>query len=167
MRRAATFVSLVLCLVVVARAEAQLPLHLSFSGGLTAPVSETDDLFNQGFHVGAALKVILIPLQAEASYDRMSSRGLGDALSIYALGGSVPLEITPAIIPIGVSLIAGAGVYHHGTGANKSSLGINAGASVRIKPLPTLQPFLEGRGVMIFRDQENISFLNLSIGIRF
>ena len=167
MRRAAAFLSLVLCLILANRAEAQLPLHLSFSGGLTSPMSDTGDLFNQGFHAGVALKVILIPLQAEASYDRMSSRGLGDALSIYALGGSVPIEITPAIIPIGVSLIAGGGVYHHGTGANKSSLGINAGASVRIKPLPTLQPFVEGRGVMIFRDQENISFLNFSVGIRF
>ena len=167
MRRAAAVVSLVVLMVLANRAEAQLPLHLSLSGGLAAPVQDTGDLFNQGFHAGAALKVILIPLQAEASYVRMSSRGLGDALSIYALGGSVPVEITPALLPIGLSLIAGAGVYHHGTGANKSDLGVNAGANIRIKPLPTLQPFVEGRGVMIFRDNENITYFTLGGGIRF
>jgi hypothetical protein len=167
MKRAAAVLSIFLLMLVANRAEAQLPLHLSLSGGLTSPIQDTGDLFNQGFHVGAALKVILIPFQAEASYDRMSSRGLGDALSIYALGASFPFEITPAILPIGLSLIAGGGVYHHGTGANKSDLGVNAGANIRIKPLPTLQPFIEGRGVMIFRDQENITYFTIAGGIRF
>ena len=167
MRRVAAGVTAVLLMAGASPARAQLPLHLSLSGGLASPMQDTGDLYNQGFHVGAALKVILIPLQAEASYDRMSSRGLSDALSIYALGASVPVEVTPALIPIGLSVIAGAGMYHHGTGTKKSDLGVNAGANVRIKPLPTLQPFVEGRGVMIFREGENISFLTVSAGIRF
>ena len=40
-------------------------------------------------------------------------------------------------------------------------------ANIRIKPLPTLQPFIEGRGVMIFRDQENITYFTIAGGIRF
>jgi hypothetical protein len=167
MRRVAAAVTAVLLMAAASPARAQLPLHLSLSGGLASPMQDTGDLYNQGFHVGAALKVILIPLQAEVSYDRMSSRGLADALSIYAFGASVPVEITPTLVPVGLSVIAGAGMYHHGTGSTKSNLGANAGVNVRIKPLPTLQPFVEGRGVLIFNEGENISFLTLSAGIRF
>jgi hypothetical protein len=58
-------------------------------------------------------------------------------------------------------------VYHHGGAVNPSSLGINAGGGLRIKPLPTLQPFVEGRGVFILRDNNRITYMTLSGGIRF
>ena len=167
--RAAALVTAVLLLSVFSSARAQLPVHLSVSGGLLIPQGNAGDLYNQGFHANAALKVILIPVQAEVSYDRMSSRGFGDALSIWALGAAVPVELLPRLLPIGVYAIGGAGVYHHGdeNDVNPSSLGLNAGAGVRVKPLPTLQPFVEARGVTIFRSGSRITYFTAGGGIRF
>jgi hypothetical protein len=51
MRRVAVVVTAVLLMAAVSRAQAQLPIHLSLSGGLTAPMEDTGDLYNQGFHV--------------------------------------------------------------------------------------------------------------------
>ncbi len=158
--RAAALAALLL-ITAFSRAHAQLPIRISLSGGAALPQSDERDNFGQGYHLNVAFKVLLVPLQAEASYDRMGT------LSIWALGGALPFEITPAVFPIGVYLIGGAGLYNHGGGINPSSLGVNAGAGIRLKPLPILQPFVEGRGVMIFRSGNQITYLTVGGGIRF
>ena len=52
---------------------AQLPIQLSFNAGLARPLAEEGDILEQGFHVGAGLKIALIPLQLDASMDRMDA----------------------------------------------------------------------------------------------
>ena len=145
---------------------AQLPIQLSFNAGLARPLAEEGDILEQGFHVGAGLKIALIPLQLDASMDRMDAEGSGDDLTILSAALTIPVSITPPMFPVAIYVLGGGGFYNQRAGEKSTDLGITGGLGGRINT-PLLRPFAEMRGVLIFADDDNFSMLTLTVGVRF
>jgi hypothetical protein len=147
-------------------ARAQLPLQLSFNAGLAMPVSDEADAFDQGFHVGAGLKVILIPLQLEGALDRFSPIGAGDKLTVLSAALTLPISVTPPLSPVGIYFVAGGGLYNLRAETKTTDVGITGGAGVRIN-VPFLKPFAEARGVAVFAEENKFTYVTLTVGLRF
>jgi hypothetical protein len=146
-------------------AHAQLP-SLSFKAGLAVPLSDETDYLEEGFHLGAALKLPLIPLQFDASYDHMSGRGGGDGANILAGGAAMPFSLTPALLPVSIYLIAGGALYRVDSTITNTNFGLNGGAGVRVG-IPLLKVFAEGRGVLVFSEGGNFTYIQAGVGLRF
>ncbi len=147
-------------------AAAQLPIQLSFNAGVARPMGNDADVLESGYHVGAGLKIILIPLQLEGSIDRMAAKGAGDDLTILGAAVTIPISITPPLSPIGVYGLAGGGMYNQRAGTKSSDIGVTAGAGIRIN-IPLLRPFAEARGISIFGDGNRLTYITLAVGLRF
>ena len=168
MKKVAWLTGIVACTLLANATDtkAQLPLQLSFNAGLAMPVSDEADFYDQGWHVGAALKVILIPLQLEGSLDRFSPIGAGDHLTVLSAALTLPISITPPLSPVGVYFVAGGGLYNFRAETKTTDVGITGGAGVRIN-VPFLKPFAEARGVAIFADENKFTYVTLTVGLRF
>ncbi len=154
---------LLLVALLAAPARAQLPIHLSVNAGAAIPVRNDADHWNSGFHVGAGLKVALIPLQLDVALDRMDGRGVVEDLNITSAGVSFPVQITPPLLPLSAYLLAGGGLYHH---FNGTDTGLNAGAGVRLG-LPGIKLFGEGRGVVVFQEGNKLTYGTIGVGVAF
>jgi hypothetical protein len=97
--------------VVGSDAQAQLPIRFSLSGGLAIPVSNKKDIYENGIHAGAGVKLPALQLQLEAGFDQMRASGSNEDLTILSGGLSVGVPVTPPLLPVGLYLIAGGGVY--------------------------------------------------------
>ena len=148
-----------------APAAAQMPIQLSFNGGLARPLGEDGDILEQGFHLGVGLEIALIPLQLDGSYDYMDAEGAGEELKILSAALTVPVSITPPLFPVAVYLLGGGGLYKRDAGESTTDVGITAGLGSRLNS-PLLRPFAEMRGVLIFGDN-SFSMLTLTVGVRF
>ena len=157
--------------VAAAPARAQLPIQIGFNGGTAVPVRNEKDNFNAGFHFGATAKVILIPLQIDAAIDHMggttsTTNPTAKDLNIASAGVSVPISLTPPLLPFGVYLIGGAGLYHHKSTISHTDTGLNAGAGVRLG-IPGVHLFAEGRGVAVLATGNKLTYMTAALGIRF
>ena len=159
-------VACVAVLGLTAPAAAQLPIQLSFNGGLARPLAEEGDILEQGFHLGVGLKIALIPLQLDGSYDYMDAEGSGDALKILSAALTVPVSLTPPMFPVAIYILGGGGFYNQRAGEKTTDFGITGGLGGRVNT-PLLRPFAEMRGVHIFAGDDNFSMLTLTVGVRF
>jgi hypothetical protein len=149
-----------------ADARAQLPVRFSLSGGLAIPVSNEKDIYENGLHVGAGLKLPVLPLQIEAGFDQMRASGTNEDLNILSGGLSLGIPVTPPLLPVGLYFIAGGGVYRTKAEATATDFGINGGAGVRVG-VPGISLFGEGRGVVVLSEISKLSYVTVSVGIRF
>jgi hypothetical protein len=146
--------------------QAQL-LGPSFSVGVAKPLRSEADRYGSGLHLGAAFKLPIFPLQVEGALDRMGADAEDDdALTIWSAGVGVPISLTPGLLPVGIYLIPGGGMYRHGdSGVTSTDLGISAGAGVRLGIGFSL--FAEGRGVLVLAEDDKLTWLTGAVGIRF
>jgi len=149
-------------LLATSTANAQLSANL----GVAVPVRNEAEVFNNGVHFGAALKIPLLPFQIEGAWDRMSGEDDGSDLTILSASGVIALSVTPPLAPVGIYVLGGAGVYNTDAVATSTDIGITGGAGVRLR-LAGLTPFVEGRGVMIFSEENKVTYLTASVGLRF
>ena len=142
--------------------------HAQFSAnvGVAVPVRNEADVFNNGVHLGAALKLPLLPLQLEAALDRMGGEDDAPDLTILSAGAVIPFSVTPPLMPASIYLIVGGGVYNVDAEVTSTDVGITGGAGVRLS-LPGFSPFVEGRGVLIFGEGNKFTYLTGSVGLRF
>lgn len=157
--------ALVLVAAAATRGQAQLPIHLSVNGGAAVPLSNEADFLKTGLHLGAGVKIALIPLQFEGAYDRMGAKGTGEDLKITSFGVSFPFDITPPLMPISVYLIGGGGMYHMKADTSLTKAGLNAGAGVRLG-IPGFKIFAEGRGHMVFTESNKLTYGTIGLGFR-
>jgi len=167
--------TIALALVIVAaaatRAQAQLPIHLSVNAGAAVPLGNDADELKAGLHVGAGLKIALIPLQFEAAYDRMGSDAAGvDHMAVTSYGVSFPVDITPPLLPISVYVLAGGSMYHQKVetslgDASQTKAGLNAGAGLRLG-IPGIKIFVEGRGHYVFNEGDKLTYATIGLGLR-
>lgn len=150
---------------VAAPAHAQLPIQLSFNAGLARPVGNDADVLDNGFHAGAGLKLILIPVQLDASIDRMSAIGAGEDLTVLSAALTLPVSITPPLFPVAIYGLAGGGMYNQRAGVKSTDMGATVGVGARLN-IPFLKPFAEARGIAVFGD-ERLTYITLAAGIRF
>ena len=157
----------VLALIALAgAARAQSPAHLALQAGAAVPLRNDADVFNVGIHVGASLKVALIPIRFDATYDRMDTKATGGtAISLLAGTVEFPFTITPPLLPVSVYIFPGGGVYNHTQGVSKTNIGINAGAGLSLNALG-VKPFVEGRGNLVFSKGNKLTYGTIGIGIR-
>jgi hypothetical protein len=152
-------------LLAAAPVQGQL-LGPSFSVGVAKPVRSEGNLYKTGLHLGAAFKLPIFPLQVEGALDRMGAENDGDdALTIWSAGIAFPISLTPGILPVGVYLIPGGGMYRHNVGPTSTDLGLSAGAGVRLGI--GLAVFAEGRGVVVLAEDNKVTWLNAAVGLRF
>jgi hypothetical protein len=164
---------ILLALTSVSAANAQLPLHFSVNAGAALPLRNESDFLKTGYHLGAGLKVALIPLQADAAYDHMGGEGTNSSMTITSFGVSFPVSLTPGIVPVGVYVLAGGGMYHAKVSdctatatisCGETKFGLNAGGGARIGLGISL--FAEGRGHMVFTSDNKITYGTIGLGIR-
>ena len=86
-------------------------------------------------------------------------------LTIWRAGVAAPIGLTPPLLPLGVYVVAGGGLYRHDAATTSTDLGLSAGAGARLGL--GLSVLAEGRGVVIFREGNKITYLNASLGLRF
>lgn len=159
--------ALVFMLVSAAEANAQLPIHLSGNGGIAFPVRNEADVYKSGFHAGVGLKIALVPLQLDGTLDRMSAKSaIGKDLTILGVGATIPINITPALLPAGLYVLAGGGMYRHKAETTATDFGINAGVGVRVG-IPGIRVFVEGRGVAVLASVNRLTYGTAAVGIRF
>jgi hypothetical protein len=145
-------------------AQAQL-LGPSFNAGLAVPARNEADSQESGFFLAAALKAPLLPLQAEVSLARMTGQEDTDAdLTIMSVGAAVPISLTPPLVPLGIYLVAGGGLYRIDADTTTTDTGVSAGAGLSVGL--GLRVFVEGRGVLVFAD-DKVTYLTAGIGLRF
>ncbi|MGQ0813803.1 MAG: hypothetical protein ACT4O1_05000 [Gemmatimonadota bacterium] len=166
MRRTAVL-GMLLLVMGVAKAHAQLPIQLSANAGLAVPIRNEGDLYDNGLHLGVGLKVALIPVQIEAAYDRMgASNDNNEDLGVVSGGVSLPLPVTPPLLPVGLYLIVGGGVYRTSAEVTSTDFGANGGLGVRVG-VPGLSLFGEGRGIVVWGEGNKVTYLTASVGVRF
>lgn len=170
MRRSFALGALLLVTLAVP-ARAQLPIQIGFNAGTAVPFRNEKDNFNSGIHLGANAKIILIPLQLDLAYDHMGGTngpknpGSKD-LNITSATMTLPVSLTPSLLPVSVYVLGGAGLYHHSMYTSRTDTGINAGAGVRFG-VPGIKIYAEGRGVGIFSAGDKLTYLTAAVGIRF
>jgi hypothetical protein len=126
----------------------------SFSVGMTVPARSEADTHGTGLHVGAALKLPLFPVQFEGALDRMGADDDADEdLTVWSAGVALPITLTPPLLPLGIYVIPGAGMYRHDGGTDT---GVSAGAGARV-----------GIGVLVWAEDNKLTWLNASVGLRF
>lgn len=158
--------ALVLVAAATTRAQAQLPIHFSVNAGAAIPLSDESDVLKSGLHLGAGVKIALIPLQFEAAYDRMGAKASGaEALKVTSYGVSFPFDITPPLMPVSVYLIGGGSMYHMDADTSFTKAGVNAGAGVRLG-IPGLKIFAEGRGHLVFTENNKLTYGTIGLGLR-
>lgn len=148
-------------------ASAQLPIQISVSGGLAVPIGNESDVYDNGFHAGVGVKLPLIPVQLEGGFDRLKALGTNEDLSVVSGGISVPIGITPPLLPVGVYAIVGGGVYHHKAETSATDFGVNGGIGVRVGLPGVFRLFAEGRGVAVLDEVSRRTYVTASVGIRF
>ena len=147
-------------------AMAQLPIQLSFNAGIAKPMRNDADVYDSGFHLGAGLKIALIPVQVDATLDRMGGKGALDDVTVLGLTGSLRLSVTPPLSPVGLYFLAGGGLYSARNEVTETNIGLNAGAGVNLN-LPFLKPFAEVRGIGLFSDPNKLTYATAAVGLRF
>ncbi|HUP90391.1 MAG TPA: outer membrane beta-barrel protein [Longimicrobiales bacterium] len=177
MRRTGNALFAVLILLCAANtAHAQLPIHFSANAGIAAPFSNEKDVYKNGYHVGVGAKLMLVPLEFNASLDHMGENGKfanQKDLNIASVGATIPISITPGLLPVGLYFIAGGGVYKHSASTTTggelkgTDFGANGGAGVRVGIPGIASIFAEGRGVAIFATGNKLTYITAAVGIRF
>ena len=159
-------VSLV-ALMTPAAGAGQIPLlGPSLSAGVALPIRGEADTQEKGIHLGAALKLPILPLQVEVGLDRMGGKtDAHDDLTILSGGVAVPIGITPPLLPFGVYVVAGGGLYRVDAEETATDFGLSGGAGVRLGL--GLSLFAEGRGVLILDDDNKVTYLTAAVGLRF
>jgi hypothetical protein len=153
----------------VSPARAQLLPSFSVKVGAAVPVHNDSDILGNGVHVGAALKLPILPLQIEGAMDRLGGKEIeGTAFesedeTIWSVGAAIPITIAPPLSPVAPYLIGGGGLYKSD---ESTDVGFNAGAGLRVG-VPGFKPFVEGRGVLILADGNKLTYVNIAVGLRF
>ena len=152
-------ITALLILLGAGMADAQLITpRFSVSAGLAMPLRNEADAYGTGFHVGAGIKLPILPLQFEVAYDQMGADADGiDALKVTSAQAIVPIDLIP-LPKLDLYALAGGGLYR---AAGETDVGATAGAGVGIGSL-----FGEGRGVMVFRSGNKVTYLTAALGIR-
>ena len=148
-------------------ARAQLPLQVSVNAGLAVPVGNEADVYDNGIHVGVGLKAPLIPLQLEASYDKLGAKDANEDLTALSAGVAVPFGITPPLLPVGLYAVLGGGIVHHRAETSATDFGINGGLGVRAGIPGVLSLFGEARGVSVLDEVSRRTYVTASVGVRF
>ena len=171
-------------------ASAQLGLAQRFvtvgvGGGMSVPVNDAGNAFNNGFHMQGFARLNTPSLPVMPRFDlNFSKFNLNDAVGVpgtsQILSGLANLQMT--VLPLGPVrpyIIAGVGAYNVKTktdGVSPSSIsqtefGINGGAGVALN-LGKLHGFVEGRVDNVFTekgaiDQKDIQLVPVTFGLTF
>ena len=148
-------------------------IRLSAAGGISYPVGDLANDFNNGWHVqaSAGLGVPLLPVgvRLDAAYNRFPN-GSADYETI---AGSINAIINVPSVVIVPYLIGGAGIYNSrvagdaaGPEDETTHFGANAGGGLRIT-VPGLAVFVEARLHNIFSDGTPVRYVPFSVGIHF
>lgn len=165
--RSRIFFTLGFAFATASAANAQMPIHFSFNGGVAVPVSNETNLYKNGIHAGIGVKVLLVPVQVDGTFDRMSAKSSTNKdLTILGAGATLPINITPGLLPVGLYLLAGGGVYRHKAETTATDFGINGGVGVRVG-VPFIRLFVEGRGVAILSSVNRLTYATAALGVRF
>ena len=151
--------------VCASNASAQLPIRFSVNGGFARPIRNETEVYENGFHVGIGAKVALIPIQVDLSYDKMGGKVTNSDAKILSAGLSLPIQITPPLLPVSAYVIVGGAYYRVETVEEKTDLGVNGGAGVRFG-LGGVGVFIEGRGVAVLSETNKLTYVTAALGIR-
>lgn len=179
MKRSVIFSGLVVALLTVLPAQAQLPgISVGLGGGPTFPTGDLGDLVDPGFHVQgvASLNLPLIPIgiRANLDYHQMSAEMGGNNRQLFGnVNGTVEVPLVPLLLT--GYFTGGLGMYHSrfsGTLArefdlgNATNAGVNFGAGVQLG-LVLIDLFLETRYHHVFGGDISPSFVPVTFGIMF
>jgi len=156
-----------LLLLAATEGRAQL-VEPSLAVGAAVPVGGEADALGAGLHVGAALKLPIVPLQLEVGFDRMgASETHGHDLKVLSAGAAIPMSLTPPLSPLGIYLVAGGALHRHELGSDpvETDPGVSGGAGLKLGL--GLSLYAEGRGVVVFADGNRITYVTVGGGLRF
>jgi hypothetical protein len=160
------YIAVPVLVLLASAAQAQSPAHLSIQAGAAVPLRNEADRLNTGIHAGASIKVALIPLRFDGTYDRFGAKlSGGNSLSVLAGTIEFPFSISPPLMPVSVYVFAGGGIYNHTEGLSKTNVGVNAGGGVSINAI-AVKPFVEGRGNVVFASGNKLTYGSIALGVR-
>jgi len=153
-------------------------------GGMSVPVSDAGDAFNNGFHVQGFARLNVPKLPVMPRFDLNFSRlafdetALGVPGTEQILSGLANLQLS--VLPMGPLqpyLIAGVGAYNLKTetdgvdAESKTHFGINGGAGVALH-LGMINGFVEGRVDNVYTeegaiDTKQVQFIPVTFGLTF
>ncbi len=152
--------------------------QFSLGGGLGIPLGTFDDLVKIGWHGIAAVSFVprtsAVGIQVDGSFSQFSDESpfdiksqviYGTANAVYKFQSSEDSSFRPY-------LLGGVGVYNSKATGNDAlegsttKFGINAGAGFDFGAGGT-SLFVEGRFHDVFTDGDNVTFIPITLGIRF
>jgi hypothetical protein len=152
--------------------------EFSLGGGIGIPLGTYDDLVKIGWHGTAAVSFVPqnspVVIQVDGSFSQFSDETpfdiknqliYGTANAVYQFESSEDSRFRPY-------LVGGAGVYNSkATGSDalegsSTEFGINAGAGFDFDAGGT-GLFVEGRFHNVFTEGDNVTFIPITLGIRF
>jgi opacity protein-like surface antigen len=165
---------------------AQRFVTVGVGGGMSVPVNEAGNAFNNGFHMQgfARLKVPSLPVMPrfDLNYSKfdLNDAQVGVPGTSQILAGLANLQLS--VLPLGLIrpyIIAGVGAYKlntkteglSATSVSHTEFGINGGAGVALR-LGKLNGFVEGRVDNVFTekgmiDEQQIQVVPVTFGLTF
>lgn len=152
--------------------------EFSLGGGLGIPLGTFDDLVKMGWHGTAAVSFVPrgtpVGIQVDGNFSQFSDETPFDIKSqlIYGTANAVFKFESSEDSRFRPYLIGGVGVYNSkATGSDAlegstTKFGINAGAGFDLKA-GGAGLFVEGRFHDVFTDGDNVTFIPITLGIRF
>ena len=151
------------------------------AAGATIPTGDFGDGFGTGFNVGAHVgfrsATMPVGFRLEGTFHQNEAKG-SNGVNFNTIAGTANIIAGPAAAAGGISpyVIGGAGVYNLKLDADGgiesesvTKFGLNGGAGLDM-PLSGIGVFAEARFHYVFSGEDggsNISFIPLSVGIRF
>lgn len=154
-------------------ASAQLssnPFQIGGAAGIAFPTGTLGDVANTGYNVTLAVgyKPMLTPIgvRVEAAYNEFGAEGGFEKINIPAFTGNLVFALPG--ISFSPYIIGGAGLYTPNVGVGndrENHFGFNVGGGIKIPLSSSFETFVEARYNRVSLDNDNLSFIPITVGI--
>jgi len=164
MKRRIVMCAVALSLALLQSAASARPFKVGFGGGVSVPVSDAKNAFNNGFHGKAMVEwnapVLPLALRGSVGYSQLDLKSLAPGVDGKGkiISGLANISYGFPVGPIKPYLIGGVGAFNiktevaGTTSPSETKFGIDGGAGVEFK-LGGISGFVEGKVENIFTDQ--------------
>ena len=164
MKRRIVMCAVALSLALLQSAAAARPVRIGFGGGMSVPVSDAKNAFENGFHGKAMVQweapVLPVALRGSVGYSQLDIKSAATSVANKAkiLSGLANVSYGFPVGPVKPYIIAGVGAFSIKTevagtsNPSETKFGIDGGAGLQFK-LGGIAGFIEGKVENIFTDQ--------------
>ena len=172
MKKFFLFLCFASALVIIPGLSTALPgLSICVGPSLTVPLGDFADNTKNSWGVAAnafaGIPIMNIKLGGRVAYNSFGIKNSDENFSILEITPSIRYSFFPLMVT-DVYLQAGGGYYRLDSGGDTDNqIGINAGFGIEGTVTPTMSVFVMPLYNLIFREDENTSYLSINAGVKF